>query len=1025
MPLSTKEAGSPRGRSDNLVTTPAGPSQVSRRGGRMLVPPVVTLAAWRVRQTWRLLLVTGVGIIAAVMLVCAVPLYSAVSMSAGLRSALSTSFQTSDIIVQGSSAQISSQIISQATHSINSEFQQKLGPYLSPLEFSIETPVEPLVVGPPGPGNSLQKTNDQIRFITASMDQAAAHVKLVAGRLPQTNSADIEIALTPESANRLHVTAGALLTTGVAFSEIPVRHVVRNYTLHVVGIFELARAGDPYWHGNDYISISRGRAPGFIYTALASNENFISVFNRTASDPAILGTTLDGPFTLFWYYPLDPARIGINNLDAILAGVNSVQVDIANNPDLNRAPYLTQTTAFLSSDILQLFHDRAAVASIPVTSLLVFVLGLVLFFVSMMADFLVDRQSDAISILRSRGASRSQIFGSFTVQSLTLGLIALVVGPLLAIAAVFLIVQHTLSAADQRSLSLISGDLRGSILSLAGYALVAAVACVIAMVIAIYRAMQLDVLAMRREAARSTRRPLWQRINLDIVAVIITLTGFAITVYLTNSGVLDAQLRLLLLSPLTLLGIVFLLIAALLVFLRLFQLLLRLGAWLAARGHGAAPMLALAQMARAPRQSVRMTLLFALAAAFVIFTLVYSASQAQRIPEVAAYQSGADFSGVPDNPSLTSIALKDETQAYQGISGVTSATLGYKTTAVGGGNILAFSIALTAVDSDNFAQTAIWTPQDSPQSLSSLMAQLTRRRKAAVAQNTVPAIVDVQAWDALHLSPGATFTLNFVPYGTLTFTALAEVQHIPTIIDSSAGNSADDTVPAGGVLVDYQTFAPVYINNFAQLGTDLPINYAWLRTGDAAASLASVRKALSTGCCLVLNQLNDRRSLISSLQNDPLYLDLLGVLGIGATTAMLLALAGNLLASWLSARRRLTNFAVLRALGAAPRQVASILTWELGIIYTTALVLGLLFGALFSFLALPVMVFTSVPSSSSDVSSGTFYVVQNVPPINIVIPSSLFIILGALIVICVIALGMMVRVVSKPSISQTLRLNED
>src|SRR5260370_7581791 len=123
--------------------------------------------------------------------------------------------------------------------------------------------------------------------------------------------------------------------------------------------------------------------------------------------------------------------MGIKNLDDIPAGVNSIQVNIANNPDLNRAPYLTQTTALLPSGILQLFHDRAAVARIPVTSLLVFVLGLVLFFVSMTADFLVDRQSDSISILRSRGASRSQIFASFTVQSLALGLIALALGPLL------------------------------------------------------------------------------------------------------------------------------------------------------------------------------------------------------------------------------------------------------------------------------------------------------------------------------------------------------------------------------------------------------------------------------------------------------------------------------------------------------------------------------------------------------------------------------------------------------------------
>src|SRR5260221_267122 len=182
MPLSTKEAGGPRGRSDNLVKIPAGSSQASRRGGKMPILPVVTLAAWRVRRTWRLLLVTGAGIIAAVMLVCAVSLYSDVSMSAGLRSALSTSFQTSDIIVQSSSAQISAQIINQATHSISSEFQQKLGPHLSPLEFSIETPVEQLVVGQTNSSKALAKAPDEIRFITASMDQAAARVKLVAGR---------------------------------------------------------------------------------------------------------------------------------------------------------------------------------------------------------------------------------------------------------------------------------------------------------------------------------------------------------------------------------------------------------------------------------------------------------------------------------------------------------------------------------------------------------------------------------------------------------------------------------------------------------------------------------------------------------------------------------------------------------------------------------------------------------------------------------------------------------------------------
>ncbi len=76
---------------------------------------------------------------------------------------------------------------------------------------------------------------------------------------------------------------------------------------------------------------------------------------------------------------------------------------------------------------------------------------------------------------------------------------------------------------------------------------------------------------------------------------------------------------------------------------------------------------------------------------------------------------------------------------------------------------------------------------------------------------------------------------------------------------------------------------------------------------------------------------------------------------------------------------------------------------------------------------IPGLVFTSVAPSgtTSQVSSGSFYSLQGIPPIQIVIPDTLGFALVALIVICVITLAMMVRVVSRPSISQTLRLNED
>ncbi len=79
------------------------------------------------------------------------------------------------------------------------------------------------------------------------------------------------------------------------------------------------------------------------------------------------------------------------------------------------------------------------------------------------------------------------------------------------------------------------------------------------------------------------------------------------------------------------------------------------------------------------------------------------------------------------------------------------------------------------------------------------------------------------------------------------------------------------------------------------------------------ASLANVRQALtpfSPG-----THFFDRRAMLADLQNDPLYLNLIGILDSGAITVLLLALVGATFASWSNARTRLVHFAVLRAYG--------------------------------------------------------------------------------------------------------------
>ena len=128
MSLSTKETGD----ASNPGQAPLMRPHDRRKSRGTTLPGVVILARWRVRQTWRLLLITGLGIVAAVMLVCAVPLYSDVSQSIGLRSVISTSYQSADILVSSLSAITSKARLDQTTRNLNIEFNKKLGPYLKP-----------------------------------------------------------------------------------------------------------------------------------------------------------------------------------------------------------------------------------------------------------------------------------------------------------------------------------------------------------------------------------------------------------------------------------------------------------------------------------------------------------------------------------------------------------------------------------------------------------------------------------------------------------------------------------------------------------------------------------------------------------------------------------------------------------------------------------------------------------------------------------------------------------------------------
>jgi putative ABC transport system permease protein len=1054
----------------------------TRRTRRLTGFSTLRLAALQVRRARLLTVLVGLTMVAAVGIVSLIPLYSALTINGALHSLLNATPATSQVMFATTTQALSTRVVNGVQQNLDAVIRKDTGSYLAQSpSFTIKEDGFQLAQPSSAPHVA------SISLVSAPVGQAQSHLTVLQGRLPDNTGStggDIETLLTPDTAANLHVHVGSRLVVSLStfVSRSPVTPPIRQpITLHllVVGLIKVA-PGDPYWQGST-LQPAVPEPLAYSDTLLVPNGPFLAVFDQAASALQSDGLFSSQPFVITWDYPLNVTPLVAGQLQALIGSLTRLQIDIAHLSEnaqnsvpltgIASFPYLIQlgiynsttgtfidTNSFDLPNTLARFNNRVNVIGIPIFILLALIIGLMLFFVSLLAYLLVDRQTEAIAVLRSRGATTSQIFRSMVALSVILGLIALVVGPILALLAAAVLARQSLQAVGEDAVTFITNQPWNALLSVSGYALVTALAAIIALILALGYASNINIVSFRREAGRATQRPFWQRLRLDVAAIVVAFVGYAVSLYLNStSNLLSTQSEVLFASPLALIAPIFLAIGCILLLLRLYPFLLKLGASFSARRRGAIAMLAFAQMERSPRQTVRVTLLLALTVAFAIFSLVFTASQAQRSADIAAFEAGADFSGSLSTPAgQQQPSLSAVTAPYQRLPGVLSASAGYYGNGAFAGAQQNTIISVIAVDADTFAQTATWTAQDSSQSPGSLMALLVQQRRYAYTEDRVPAIIDAAAASNQDLQVGSTFSvqMNGLPdyitgesTSTLNCIVVAVIHHIPTVNPGTALDASGDVVNVvGGMLVDYSSFATSYrrdnslgagqspgttsgqsqISTAAGQQAILPVNYVWLRSQDDAAVVSSLRNTL-TSSSLRLNNLYDRRALIETLNREPLYLDLQTLLTIGATMTLLLVLIGYILASWQSARLRVSSFTTLRSFGATAIQVTGLFLLEQGVVFLTALVVGLLFGAILAATVVPALVFSDIPITGvlGSLTDSQFFLIQQTFPKQIVIPASLAIALLVLAGICAIAVVTMARTALRPTIIETLRLNED
>jgi len=107
------------------------------RGSRSTLSSILSLASSYWRHSWFLLLIMTIGMVAAVVIVCTVPLFANVMNTAGLRQELRADPNSAEIEINTTTLGLSTQVAANVQDLFAALMKQDLGDLAQPSQFTI------------------------------------------------------------------------------------------------------------------------------------------------------------------------------------------------------------------------------------------------------------------------------------------------------------------------------------------------------------------------------------------------------------------------------------------------------------------------------------------------------------------------------------------------------------------------------------------------------------------------------------------------------------------------------------------------------------------------------------------------------------------------------------------------------------------------------------------------------------------------------------------------------------------------
>ncbi|HWQ15098.1 MAG TPA: FtsX-like permease family protein [Roseiflexaceae bacterium] len=766
------------------------------------------------------------------------------------------------------------------------------------------------------------------------------HIEVVDGALPQVAAeGPVEVLIAEELAARLGLQVGEEYTLlgprtiqaqgqqpGEETTQSAREQAAMSLPIRIAGVWRAKNPEEDYWFYQPETLNEALFVPERSFTERLAAKNPKSVY------------------VALWYLLADGSRIRSADVQSVSARIARSATEVSTLLSGTRLDISPARALSRHQEQVQRLTLILTVFSIPV-------LGLIAYFIILVAGLVVQRQSNEISVLRSRGASRAQVLGIYLLEWLLLGALALGLGVALGQLAAFLMTwtRSFLDVEVREWLPIgMTPDAWQRAWQVLGLLLVASL-------LPAFAAARYTIVSFKAERARATRKPWWQRAYLDVLLLVPVFYGYSQlsqrgTIAFLGFGVAAGDPFG---NPLLLLAPSLFIFSLALVANRIFPLLMALLAWVTNRLPGVATVTALRYLARTPAAYTGPVLLLVLTLSLATFTASMARTLDNHLYDQIYYEHGGDMRlydlgwsteapggpmGAIGQPAAGATQEPDKLDEarfvflpvtdYLLVPGVTAATrvsTSQVDISAGGRSTAGRFVGVDRVD---LLQVIHWRSDYARESLGALMNRLADDPSSVLVSSNFAAQTGLRVGDRFVARMNDLDVSREVP-----FTVAGYVRLFPTI---------------------YPGDGPFIIGNLdyvhEQQGGQYPYD-VWLRLAPDAD-----RKQISVGLAELGLKTFERGFApeeIAAERERPERQGFYGLLSVGFIASAFLTVLGFLFYSVLSFQRRFVELGMLRAIGLSTRQLGALLAWEQALIIGTGMIAGTLIGVSASQLFIP------------------------------------------------------------------------